>query len=247
MAKHPQIRELIKEAQRILGVEADGLPGPHTEFALDALMENQNRLVRPATILALLYEHLRQVERPPTWTEEKLTWAARKRPSDDDELEPRPIPPSTEVADSAPWLDWALGHLGEAEDESEANNPFIVELWSKIGITWTHTNDIDSEVPWCAAFVGAALAHTGYQHTGSGRARSYLSYGTPLKEFRRGCVLIWPRGSNPRAGHVDLGVKLHGDGIVETVGGNVKNQVTLGKRSIKKAIGIRWPIIDTAA
>ena len=249
MAKHPQIRELIKEVQQILGVEADGLPGPHTEFALDALMEKQNRLVRPVTILALLYEHLRLVDKPLTWTEYRLASTIRK----DDGKKPlkpyvpvpdtrSPIPSQKPTMPSlaAPWLDWALGHLGEKEDESEDNNPFILALWDKIGIKWTHTRDIDSKVPWCAALVGAALAHTGYAHTASGLARSYLSYGIPLAAFRRGCILIWPRGSNPRAGHVDFGVELN-DGIVETVGGNVKNQVSLGKRPIKEAIGMRFP------
>ena len=239
MAKHPHIRELIKDAQRILGVETDGLPGPNTERALTELMTDQlNPPVRPKVLVSLLIEYMRQIDNPVVYN--PLVWVDHKnrRPPIPSK---KPLMPPQE----APWLDWVLGHLGEKEDESEDNNPFIVGLWKTIGITWTHTNDIDSDVPWCAALVGAALAHTGYQHTGSGLARSYLSYGIPLSEFRRGCVLVWPRGSNPRAGHVDLGIKLD-DGIVETVGGNVKNQIALGKRAIKEAIGIRWPIIETA-
>lgn len=225
--KYPAIRQLLKEVQEILNIEADGLIGKNTNEALELLLKLHPHATKPQMLSALVSEMM--------------------CPTGVTEPKPRPIP-TTELAPQhespVPWLDWALGHLGEAEDESEDNNPFIVDLWKVLGITWTHTNDIDSEVPWCAAFVGAALAHTGYQHTGSGLARSYLSYGIPLKAFKRGCVLVWPRGSNPRAGHVDFGVEIDAKGIVTKVGGNVKNQVCLAKRHIKEAIGIRYPILD---
>ena len=238
MAKHPRIRDLIKDAQRILGVEADGLPGPNTESALQALMEDQiNPPIRPPVLVNLLLEYLRKADQP---------WMYLRHAAPDQTPKihsPRILPSKKPIIDpcAAPWLDWVLGHLGEKEDDSEASNPFIDALWGAIGIKWDHTTDIDSKVPWCAALVGAALFHTGYPHTASGLARSYLSYGMPIQVFRRGCILIWPRGSNPRAGHVDLGITLE-DGIVETVGGNVKNQVALGKRPIKEAIGMRMPI-----
>ena len=238
MAKHPHIRELIKDAQRILGVEADGLPGPNTERALTELMSGQLRpVIHPATLINLLLQHLRQADKPPLVSHRTASdWKTTIHTS-------QLIPAKKPIIDpyATPWLEWVLGHLGEKEDESEASNPFIDALWTAIGIKWDHTTDIDSKVPWCAALVGAALQHTGYPHTASGLARSYLSYGVPLQVFRRGCILIWPRGSNPRAGHVDLGITLD-DGIVETVGGNVKNQVALGKRPIREAIGMRMPL-----
>lgn len=226
--KYPHIRQLLKEVQEILEIEADGLIGKNTNEALGLLLKLHPHATQPQMLSALLSEMLC----PAGVTEAKPAPIT-------------PIPPAqlAPISDGQPpWLQWALGHLGEKEDESADNNPFILNLWEVIGIKWTHTRDIDSKVPWCAAFVGAALAMTGYQHTGSGLARSYLSYGTPLETFRPGCVLVWPRGSNPRAGHVDLGVRLDDDGIVEKVGGNVKNQVCLAKRPIKEAIGMRYPV-----
>ena len=221
--KYPHIRQLLKETQQVLEIEPDGLIGPATNEALAALLEEHPHATHPTMLSALLSEMLCPVEK-------------MERTKDQTKVAKLHAPPHP------PWLQWALGHLGEKEDESSDNNPFILGLWETIGIKWTHTRDIDSKVPWCAAFVGAALAHTGYQHTGSGLARSYLSCGVPIDKFQPGCILIWPRGSNPRAGHVDLGVELYDNGLVQKVGGNVKNQVCLAKRPLKEAIGMRMPI-----
>ena len=235
--KYPHIRHLLRDIQSVLNIEADGLIGGDTNAALGALLKTyHDNIHTPKMLNALLLEHFIQMvtkfkpeaePKPPT----KLTAIT---------AHPAKIAPHYQT--ETPWLDWALGHLGEKEDAGKDNNPFIVGLWKSIGINWTHTTDIDSEVPWCAAFVGAALAHTGYQHTGSGLARSYLSCGVPIKTFQRGCILIWPRGKNPRAGHVDLGVDLMDNGIVTTVGGNVSDQVALRDKQIKDAIGMRMPV-----
>lgn len=243
--KHPRIRQLIREVQSIVNVTEDGLPGPDTEAALDHLMrEAPVAEPSPSMIMTLLRQWLcandpvtrhlyKGLEKEKVDTAKYIIHTPQR-------FAP-PQKPKIEACD-APWLDWALQHLGEKEDPSKNNNPFILSLWEAIGIEWTHTTDIDSEVPWCAAFVGAALALTGYQHTGSGLARSYLEFGIPLKEFQRGCVLIWPRGNNPNAGHVDLGVRMIDEEIVQTVGGNVSDQVTLRNKHIKKAIGMRLPV-----
>ena len=78
MAKHPQIRELIKEAQRILGVEEDGLPGPNTERALTELMTDQiNPAVRPKTLVTLLLEYMQQIDNP--LIHNPLVWVDHKR------------------------------------------------------------------------------------------------------------------------------------------------------------------------
>ena len=228
--KYPHIRHLLGDIQSTLNIEADGLIGGDTNAALGELLNTYcGNINEPEMLNALLLEHVIQM-------------VTKAKP-------PKPVakpPTKLKVAPyyecKAPWLDWALGHLGEKEDAGKDNNPFILSLWKAIGINWTHTTDIDSEVPWCAAFVGAALAHTGYQHTGSGMARSYLSCGIPIKTFQRGCILIWPRGKNPRAGHVDLGVDLMDNGIVSTVGGNVSDQVALRDKQIEDAIGMRMPV-----
>ena len=233
--KHLHIRNLIKDAQRILGVEADGLPGPNTERALSELMADQiNPAIQPASLITLLIEHLRQVDQPLIWVDH--TKAAPKQQAVIHS--PGRLAKPTE----APWLDWTLSHLGEAEIEGPASNPFIDMLWTIIGIKWTHTKDIDSKVSWCAALIGAALASTGYKHTGSGMARSYLKCGLKLSEFRRGCILIWPRGSDPAAGHVDLGIHLNDKGIVRKIGGNMGNKVAINTRPIKEALDMRWPV-----
>ena len=235
MAKHPHIRELIKDAQRILGVETDGLPGPKTEEALTKLMTSQIRpVIHPATLINLLLKHLQQADKPHIWVDH-----SSRAPKTTSIIH---TPGRITAATDAPWLDWALSHLGEAEIEGKASNPFIDMLWTIIGITWTHTKDIDSDVPWCAALVGAALASTGYKHTGSGLARSYLKYGLKLSEFRRGCILVWPRGNNPAAGHVDLGISLNERGIVRKIGGNMGDKVSINTRPIKEALDMRWPV-----
>ena len=146
-----------------------------------------------------------------------------------------------EPTDQPAWLEWALSHTGEKEDAGAGNNPFILDLWTTIGIKWTHTTDIDTRIPWCAALIGAGLEKNGYKSTRSGLARSYMKYGVQLTAFKPGCILVWPRGNNPRSGHVDYGIRMPRTGIVETIGGNVKDSICITRRPIAGAIAIRYP------
>ncbi|OYU28018.1 MAG: hypothetical protein CFE41_08590 [Burkholderiales bacterium PBB2] len=69
-------------------------------------------------------------------------------------LTPRPAVPAADPfarATAAPWLDWALGELGQIEkNEKDAakSNPRILEYLEKAGITGT-----GDSTAWCAAFV----------------------------------------------------------------------------------------------
>lgn len=94
----------------------------------------------------------------------------------------------------------AKGYLGLAEFPGAKHNPKIVKMYADSGNAWV-TND---ETPWCAAFVGAVLAQSGYKSTNKLNARSYLNWGSPveLKDAKRGDVVILERGTDPASGHV---------------------------------------------
>jgi len=54
---------------------------------------------------------------------------------------------------SAPWLDWALGELGQVEKNAnnrKASNPRICEYLDAIA---AHFGDQGDKTPWCGAFV----------------------------------------------------------------------------------------------
>lgn len=72
---------------------------------------------------------------------------------------------------------------------------------------------------WCAAFVNATLAKAGNGGTGSNMARSFLEWGTAVKEPQVGDVVVLERGKPP-FGHVGFFAGFAPDGSVQILGGN---------------------------
>lgn len=137
------------------------------------------------------------------------------------------------------WLKWARERVGIMEEPGKDNNPTVVKWFKQAKASWTP--DADS-VPWCAAFVGAALEETGYKGSGSLMARSYLEYGRPIR-CQPGAIAIFPRGEPP-AGHVSIVESVNWDDLtMVTIDGNVDDKVMRVKRKIDSAIDFRWPVM----
>jgi uncharacterized protein (TIGR02594 family) len=102
-----------------------------------------------------------------------------------------------------------------------------------------------SVTAWCAAFVNAALGRAGYKGTGSLMARSFLNFGTPVKDASPGDVAVLARGDrNGPYGHVGFVegiVTKNGKQFVRMLGGNQSNKVSVQDYPMADVLGFRRP------
>jgi uncharacterized protein (TIGR02594 family) len=140
------------------------------------------------------------------------------------------------------WLAHAWTHLGISETAGSASTPDIVGFYRDAG----HPQVKSDAVAWCAAFVGACLSRTGHRHTGSLLARSYASYGEPLKRPRPGALVVLARGRDPNAGHVGFWLGETADHII-LLGGNQSDRVGVERFARDRLLAIRWPVDPSAA
>jgi uncharacterized protein (TIGR02594 family) len=137
------------------------------------------------------------------------------------------------------WLRQAEQWIGLSEQAGRASHPEIVAFYADAG----HPDVRDDSVAWCAAFVGACLARSGITPTGSLRARSYLGWGEPITEPRRGAVAIFSRGKGSVQGHVGFLIEEAGDRI-HILGGNQGDRVSRASFPRTRLLGYRWPLIE---
>lgn len=102
-----------------------------------------------------------------------------------------------------------------------------------------------SVTAWCAAFVNAALGRAGHKGTGSLMARSFLNFGTPVKDAGAGDVVVLARGDrNGPYGHVgfvDGVVSKNGKQFVRVLGGNQSDNVSVQDYPMADVLGFRRP------
>lgn len=98
---------------------------------------------------------------------------------------------------------------------------------------------------WCAAFVNAALGRAGQKGTGSLMARSFLNFGTPVKDASAGDVVVLARGDrNGPYGHVGFVegvVSKGGKQFVRVLGGNQSDKVSVQDYPLADVLGFRRP------
>jgi uncharacterized protein (TIGR02594 family) len=140
---------------------------------------------------------------------------------------------------SAPWFSVATHFKGVTEVHGSVDNPKILEMYRLSG----HPEVDHDETPWCAAFVGACLALSGYRGTQSLLARSYQKFGQDLKsQPRRGCIAVLWRG-DPKAstGHVAFYDRDDDDDHIVLLGGNQGDAVTAHRFPRSQVLAFRWP------
>lgn len=135
----------------------------------------------------------------------------------------------TAKADEGVW-EWAKG-----------DNPRVLAYYREAGVPQTR-----DEVPWCAAFVGAVLARCGLQGTGSLLARSYESWGRPvrLEEAQPGDIVVLSRGQ-PWQGHVAFFDQQVGDKVY-LLGGNQGDQVNITAYPVARVVAVRRAVEPAA-
>jgi uncharacterized protein (TIGR02594 family) len=142
------------------------------------------------------------------------------------------------VADEAqaPWLRIARGELGVRNFPAGSSNPRVTEYHGG-----THIAGYDDKANWCSSFVDWTLARVGLRGTGSALARSWLAWGEPLDEPRRGCIaVLWREDPQSWKGHVGFFIREEGDDVV-LLGGNQLEAVREHRYPREQVLAWRWP------
>ena len=134
------------------------------------------------------------------------------------------------------WLALAWGDLGVAETPGADHTRRVVRYYADVG----HAQITNDETAWCAAFLGSCLERAGLASTRSLMARSYLTWGEPLGEFRTGAIAVLSRTADPTLGHAGFLIGETADSII-LLGGNQSDAVTVEVFPRSRLLGLRWP------
>ncbi|MBI4747738.1 MAG: TIGR02594 family protein [Acidobacteria bacterium] len=144
----------------------------------------------------------------------------------------------TETTDSAlefPWVSIALGEVGVKEFPGSGDNPRIVGYLHSTTLPGSARDN--DETYWCSAFVNWCVERAGYEGTDSAWARSWLNWGVPIDQPRKGCIVVFRRGAG---GHVGFYWGETSDKI-KVLGGNQSNEVNTSEYLKSNLLGYRVP------
>lgn len=133
------------------------------------------------------------------------------------------------------WMPIAIREIGVREYSGAADNPRIVDYLrsTTLGAPY-NAND---ETYWCSAFVNWCVERSGFEGTDSAWARSWNNWGKALETPRRGCIVVFRRGSG---GHVGFYIGEDGKNI-NVLGGNQSDSVCYQKYKKADLMSYRVP------
>lgn len=144
------------------------------------------------------------------------------------------------------WLGRARQELGVHETPGPVSNPKVDAYRALAGLAGIHGDD--SDVPWCAIFIGAMLRATKIRASGSAMARSYSHWGKACPIGTPGAVTVISSPSRGAAsGHVFFATGRVTATQVEGLGGNQSDAVTLAwwprylPDGSSRIVASRWP------
>lgn len=129
----------------------------------------------------------------------------------------------------------AESYLGIKEVAGTKSNPTILGWIRK----WMGYGEDDSKTPWCAIFINECMAQAGIKGTGKANAKSFLKWGVPTNNPRRGDIVVFDRGTKSWQGHVGIYMGVAGSGKIHCLGGNQSDKVSIAAYSISKLRGYR--------
>lgn len=140
------------------------------------------------------------------------------------------------------WLDAAFAERGVKEISGSGSNKRIEEY---LATGTTNRDLIDDETAWCAGFANWCLSRPSQYNlagTKSLMAKSFRNYGRPVSWASppRGAIAVFDRPPNPASGHVGFFLRFVDD-MVEIIGGNQSNAVTVERYPKTRLIALRWP------
>lgn len=128
-------------------------------------------------------------------------------------------------------LDWS-------EREGQESNPLISECYKAVDGLGNPEMIDDSKTAWCSCYVNKKIQDAGGKGTRSAAARSWLRWGTEVKEPKVGDIVIFKRGKSKWQGHVAFIHEVLPLYII-CVGGNQMNKVCIARYSDRSALGFR--------
>lgn len=96
-----------------------------------------------------------------------------------------------------------------------------------------------AKTPWCAAFVNSVVRAQGVKGTGSLMAKSFLKWGEPTTTPKKGDIVVFSRGKDPRFGHVGFYAGTDSNGNIKVLGGNQGNKVSIKTYPKSRLVGAR--------
>jgi uncharacterized protein (TIGR02594 family) len=151
---------------------------------------------------------------------------------------PTSIKPGAKVEQECsemPWFKIAENEKGIKEIAGTKHNSRIIEYHKST--TLKATTD---EVPWCSSFANWCMKKAGLKGTESAAARSWCKWGKKLSEPRKGCIVIFRRGNNPKAGHVAF-YDHEDENYIYVLGGNQGDVVKVSPYKKGDVLDYRWP------
>lgn len=134
------------------------------------------------------------------------------------------------------WLTIARKEIGTVEGPGKSNNPKVLDYFIEAAHPEIHGDD----TAWCAGFCGAMLKRAGIKPSGSLAARSYESWGSPLKSPILGAVAVKKRPGSSWSGHVGFVVGASPTQIF-LLGGNQADRVSIAAFRRSEFTAFRWP------
>lgn len=132
-----------------------------------------------------------------------------------------------------PWVDAAMGSLGEREQLGPNDSPWIRAMWDKFKGRWLLGQ------PWCGGAMAFWMESCGISHPKAFyRARAWLDWGTPIAAPVVGAVVVFDR---PGGAHVGIVVGKDVRGNLMVIGGNQGDSVSVAPFSTLRLVGYRWP------
>lgn len=140
------------------------------------------------------------------------------------------------------WLKLARTYVGLKEVPGEASNPAIDAFFTDAGF-----KGFKDDTAWCAAFVGAIIARSGFPKLGSLTARDAEKYGTKLPGPKIGSIaVLWRESRSSWKGHVGFVVGFNETNkTIELLGGNQGDSVSIAQFSMAQVLSYRWPVAPT--
>lgn len=140
------------------------------------------------------------------------------------------------------WLRLARTYVGLKEVPGEASNPAIDAFFTDAGF-----KGFRDDTAWCAAFVGAVVARSGFPKLGSLTARDAEKYGTRLSGPKIGAIaVLWRESRSSWKGHVGFVVGFNETNkTIELLGGNQGDSVSIAQFSTSQVLSYRWPVAPT--
>lgn len=240
MTSLPYCRDLMRQIQDVIGVNADGFKGPATERALQRFCVSEG--IDKSRLLIELGEGAELAER--YITNDHYVGMIRN---------PRKTIGPVYSEPGAKWMIEARARIGLTEAPGRDDNPQVLQLFEEAGFSWFKHDS----TPWCSIFWCWVMMKAGLSHTKSAAARSWRTWGQKIWELGdtptppvpiaipHGATMVFYRGKDPNSWpkHVagyDATAEIR-PGRYACLGGNQSDKVRVAYQQQHRLQSIRWP------